>query len=254
MKIAAKRKSATLLTIFGVVGLVATAISSARAAPKAIKLLEEKGLNKETPLLEKVKIAAPVYIPTVAIGVSSALCIIGSNILNKRAQAGLIGAYTLIEQTHRSYRRKVRELYGDEADQKIVEELAIERADKIYVSGAYIGQTCNLSLDESTGNLVLFYDNYSKRYFESTVEQVINAEYHLNRNYILRGYSVLNELYDFLGLEPVDFGNDMGWAPTDEGEYWIDFNHRRSTLPNGKEFYILEMPFGPRLNYDDYDC
>ena len=148
----------------------------------------------------------------------------------------------------------MRELYGDKADQKIVEELAIERADKIYVSGAYIGQTCDLSLDESTGNLVLFYDNYSKRYFESTVEQVINAEYHLNRNYILRGYSVLNELYDFLGLEPVDFGNDMGWAPTDEGEYWIDFNHRRSTLPNGKEFYILEMPFGPRLNYDDYDC
>ena len=85
MKIATKRKSATLLTIFGVVGLVATAISSARAAPKAIKLLEEKGLNKETPLLEKVKIAAPIYIPTVAIGVSSALCIIGSNLLNKRA-------------------------------------------------------------------------------------------------------------------------------------------------------------------------
>ena len=46
MKIAAKRKSATLLTIFGVVGLVATAVSSARAAPKAIKLLEEKGLER----------------------------------------------------------------------------------------------------------------------------------------------------------------------------------------------------------------
>ncbi len=85
MKICTKRKSATMLTIFGLAGLVATAVSSARAAPKAIKLLEEKGLNKETPLIKKVKIAAPVYIPTVAIGVSSALCIIGSNILNKRA-------------------------------------------------------------------------------------------------------------------------------------------------------------------------
>jgi hypothetical protein len=32
------------------------------------------------------------------------------------------------------------------------------------------------------------------------------AEYHLNRNYILRGEAVINELYEFLGLEPTDWG------------------------------------------------
>ena len=52
----------------------------------------------------------------------------------------------------------------------------------------------------------------------------------------------MNELYDFLGLEPTDFGNEMGWAPTDEGEYWIEFNHRKAKLDDGTVFYILEMP------------
>ena len=42
-------------------------------------------------------------------------------------------------------------------------------------------------------------------------EQVLMAEYHLNRNYILRGEAVINELYEFLGLEPTDWGAEAGW-------------------------------------------
>ena len=40
----------------------------------------------------------------------------------------------------------------------------------------------------------------------ASLEQVLMAEYHLNRNYILRGEAVINELYEFLGLEPTDWG------------------------------------------------
>ena len=75
---------------------------------------------------------------------------------------------------------------------------------------------------------------------------------HVNRNYILGGSNVLNDLYSLLGLEETDFGEEMGWAPTDEGEFWIEFNHRKAKLDDGTVFYILEMPFEPRVNYDDY--
>ena len=70
--------------------------------------------------------------------------------------------------------------------------------------------------------------------------------------YILGGSNVLNDLYSLLGLEETDFGEEMGWAPTDEGEFWIEFNHRKAKLDDGTVFYILEMPFEPRVNYDDY--
>ena len=80
----------------------------------------------------------------------------------------------------------------------------------------------------------------------------MDAIYHLNRNYILRGYTVLNELYDFLGLDPTDIGSIMGWAPLDEGMYWIEFNHRKTEMENGTEFYIIEMPFEPSVDYDEY--
>lgn len=70
---------------------------------------------------------------------------------------------------------------------------------------------------------MLFYDEHSNRYIESTIEQVIAAEYHLNRNYILRGYSYLNKLYEFLGLESTNYGSVLGWVSNDDGMYWIDF-------------------------------
>ena len=78
------------------------------------------------------------------------------------------------------------------------------------------------------------------------------AEYHVNRNYVLRGYSVLNELYNFLGLDPTDAGSIIGWVTLDEGMYWIEFNHRKAELEDGTEFYILEMPFEPSIDYEEY--
>lgn len=74
----------------------------------------------------------------------------------------------------------------------------------------------------------------------------------MNRNYILRGEAVINELYEFLGLEPTDWGAEAGWAPMDEGMFWIEFNHIPAKLDDGSVFYIIEMPFEPVLNYDEY--
>ena len=97
----------------------------------------------------------------------------------------------------------------------------------------------------------MFYDEYGDRFFETTLEQVISAEYHLNRNFILRGYTTLNELYDFLGLEPTDYGDTVGWAVEDE-LYWIDFNQRKTTINNNVEFCVIEMPWGPSPNFLEY--
>jgi hypothetical protein len=80
----------------------------------------------------------------------------------------------------------------------------------------------------------------------------MNAEYHLNRNFALAGAALFNEFYDFIGIEERPELDEMGWAPTDEGEFWIEFNHVPKDLPDGRRCYIIDMPFEPRVNFDDY--
>ena len=249
-----KKNSATILTCVGGVGVVATSIMAVKATPKAIKIIEQAEGEKGEKLtkIEKIQFAGKCYIPTIITGMSTIACIFGANTLNKKQQAALMSAYALLDNSYKEYRNKLKELYGEEAHEAIVDAIAIEKAKDSNVSGSYMVGNCDQLLDDVTSEPVLFYEEYSNRYFETTIEQVLNAEYHLNRNYILRGYSCLNELYEFLGLDPTDSGAFLGWTPTDEGEYWIEFNHRKVILDDGLECYILEMPFEPSGEFAEY--
>ena len=248
------KHSPEILTGIGIAGMITTTVLAVKATPKAIKKIEEAKEEKgeELTKMEKVKTAGPVYIPAVVTGVSTLACIFGANVLNKRHQASLVSAYALIDTSFKEYKGKLKELYGEETHQTIVDAIAVEKAEQQYVRGSYMVSECDQLLEGVTSEPVLFYEEYGNRYFEATIEQVLNAEYHLNRNYILRGYSNLNELYDFLGLEPTDYGSTVGWTPDDEGQYWIEFNHRKVVMDDGLECYILEMPFEPSPEFSEY--
>lgn len=250
-----KRNGATILTIAGGVGVVATTITAIKATPKALIKLEEAEKEKGEKLSkwEKVKVAGPTYLPTMAIGVSTVMCVIGANLLTSRTQANVASAYALVEQSYKAYRNKVIEIYGQEAHEEIVDSIAAERAENVGIrTPGFIGQN-SLFVDNRCGRNRLFYDEFGERLFEATLEQVISAEYHLNRNYCMRGYSVLNEFYDFLGLEPTDYGSEVGWCSYDEFTFWIDFNHRITEI-NGQECIVIEMPYAPDLEWKDYYC
>ena len=85
--------------------------------------------------------------------------------------------------------------------------------------------------------------------------EVTEAELHLNRNYQLRGYCELNELYEFLGLEPTEYGATVGWGMGVGFEFygysWIDFEHELTTMPDGLECFVLDMPFLPTADFMD---
>ena len=248
MKNFIKRNAVTILTCMGGAGVILTAVTAVKDTPKALKKLDEAKTERGEDLtnIEKIKVVGPVYIPAVLIGVGTISCIIGAKVISKRSQAALFGAYTLIDSSYKEYKHKLKELYGEETHQKIVDAIAVEKVDPNWtVRGSYICDSCDITSDDSCSEPVLFYEEHSNRYFMSTIEQVINAEYHLNRNYVLRGATTLNELYDFLGLEPTEYGDVLGWAPTDEGECWVEFNHRKTVLTNGVEGYVIEMPFEP---------
>lgn len=241
-----KKHSPTILTCVGAVGAVATAVVAVRATPKALSLLEDAKEEKgeELTKLETVRIAGPAYIPATLIGVTTIACIFGANVLNKKQQASILSAYTLLDQSYKNYKEKIKELYGEEAEEKVEDSIAQD-----YYEGRYI---------QPEGDKKLFFDSFSMRYFESTIEDVQRAEYKLNRDFEMKDAVSINEFYELLGIEPVENGDRYGWS-TDScfemyGNAWIDFDHRLTTLDDGLECYILSMPFEPVYNFDNYYC
>lgn len=248
-----KRHGSTILTVMGGVGVIATTVTAVKATPKAVRLLEEAKEEKgeELTKIEKVKTVGSIYIPTIVMGVGTITCIFGANVLNKRTQAALISAYALVDNSYKEYKQKLKELYGEEAHEEIVNAIAVEKAREVGITANNLCTKTCLTDDESCGEPVLFYDEWSSRYFESTIEQVITAEYHLNRNFVLRGFVTLNEFYSFLGLEETDYGNTVGWSVEDEF-YWVDFHHNKVVLDDGLECFIIEAPWGPTIEALEY--
>lgn len=238
-----KLDKATILTSLSCIGVITTAVMAAKTTPKYVERIQKAEDEKGTKLSkwEKLTTGGLVYIPTGVVCTATIVCILGANVLNKRQQASLSSAYVFIDQSYRKYRHKLIELYGDDAHNKIVDSIAIDEAKDVYIYSDTLCQTYNQNLDRDYSNPVLFYDPYGHRYFEAPVEQVILAEYHVNRNFTLRGYSLLNEFYQFLGLSETDYGDEVGWCISDGDVYWIDFNHRKTVLKTGVDCYIIDM-------------
>lgn len=96
-------------------------------------------------------------------------------------------------------------------------------------------------------------------YFQSTKADVIEAEYHLNRNFQLRGSASVREFFAFLGILdqfPHEFGDAIGWdvgvMMDDWGvEPWIDFEHWHTTEPSTNEVInVIAFTWEPHFNED----
>lgn len=238
-----KRNASTILTCVGGIGVVATAVVAVKDTPKAMQLIEKKTEEKGEDLttIEKIKVAGPVYIPAVAIGVSTLACIFGANTLNKRTQASLMSAYALLDSSYKEYKNKVEELYGEGASARVQGEVARDK----YNSD-------DISIDDEK---LLFYDYFSERYFHSTMEEVMQAEYDINRELHTKDYAYLNEFYDLLGLDHIKSGWDLGWSMgASYAHYWktwIDFRHEKVEMEDGMECYIITMT-EPIVDFGEY--
>lgn len=238
-----KRNSATILTCVGAAGVIATTVTAVKATPKALVLLEkakeEKG--EELTKFETVKIAAPVYIPTILLGASTLACIFGANVLSTRGQASLMSAYALADSSYKDYRKKVDELYGEEAGAQIRAELAKDKYEEDPIK-------------VEDGNR-LYYDFYSKQYFEASPFEVQRAEYEVNKTLMLDDSVFLNEWYKLIGADQLEHGYDFGWSTSTNMEAywqtWIDFHHEKVVMDDGLECIIITFAQEPYSLYDE---
>lgn len=240
-----KENAPTILTCLGAVGVVATSVSAAKSYKKYEQLLAEIQEDREDniSITDKIKVAIPTYAPTVFLGLTTMGCIFGSNILNKKKQAAITSAYMLLDTSYKEYKNKVKELYGDDADDRVMKEIARDKYE----------------VDEETlkyGEKRLFFEPISRTYFEATMGEVEQAEYLLNRELALTDFVRINDFLRYLGVDKTDIGDVMGWSTfgvhTIYGYCWIDFKHELVELEDGLECYIIKYPQEPRLDFMDY--
>jgi hypothetical protein len=153
-----------------------------------------------------------------------------------------MSAYALLDNSYKEYKEKVSELYGEGADAQVREEIAKDH----YELDKY----------PMEDDKVLFYEEYSRQYFESTMADVIKAEYLLNRNLMYHGYANLNEFYDLLKLPTTDYGDILGWNADGihvmQWYTWIEFYHHKVEMEDGLECYILQISTEPVPNFEDF--
>lgn len=235
-----KRNGATVLTCVGAAGVVATAVASAKATPKAMKLveMEEELKGDKLTVWEKIKTAGPAYIPAAMIAATTIGCIFGAHGMNKRAQAALFSLYSMADRSYKQYKEKVAETLGEETDKKIMHAIANDH------------YTMDVRPEVITGQ-ARFMDYYSLQIFDSTLETVQNAEKIVNNLLRTRGYVFLNEYYGALGIPSIEDDYEMGWSlatVNSEGFDWLEFQCEQSSTEDGEGYYLITMPVPPVHN------
>lgn len=243
-----KNYSPTILTGMAVIGFITTTVMAIKATPKAIDILKKCEDEKGEPLTKKEMIRPTLitYAPTLIVGVSTIICIISANTLNKKQQTSLISAYALLQDSFKKYKQAAKKVYGQDADIKIRAEMAEETM--VYSIGAF-SEICTYDPRNDNSDNMLFFDFYSKRYFNAKFAAVLNAEYHINRNLALGAVVSINDFYDFIGIEPIKDGDDVGWElyyiMEKNDSQWLDFLNEPTQMEDGMECCIITPIIDP---------
>lgn len=199
-----------LLAATGVAGFITAVIMSAKATPKAENILEE--LEEDAPLLEKAKALAPVYAPTAGMILISTACIVASGRAYRHRYASLLAIYSIGEKTLQKWQSSVLEEVGEKKFEKVRERVVAPDENPVPTA---------ILLDEDR---VLFFDTYTGRYFRlNSVETIRRKVNDLNDRLLTGDWISLNEFYFELGLERVDFGDEVGWVSY-QGTIQVEFD------------------------------
>ena len=239
-----KSKSASIMTLMGVGGVIVTSVLSSRSTIRALEIMNDKYYddfeNSKSIVRKKV---IKTYLPAIISGSVTIFCIVCSNYISKKHQANLIAALASSSTLLKRYRDELT--FSPEG--KIVESKV---ANKVAESSEIVKTPVN--------NKLLYFDEYSQRFFYSTEVDVCTAMYKFNRNFLLAyGMRSISEFYDFLGLDEKEnlayesFGYNSYVMERDGLRPWIDWVFREKTLDDGTNYISIDFMWDPLFEYWD---
>lgn len=273
-----RKNSPEILMGLGIVGVVGTVILACKATLKAEKVLDkhreemdeiEEALemsipeeyNEDDAKKDKAIVYARtagrfvrLYAPTIAAGSLTIAAFLTSNKIMKSRYLGAVAMYNACQAAFDTYRQRVKDELGDEADRHFRYGTTREKIDVEYVDEN--GKTKkkkeeveNISEVDipGVGQYARWFDSSSPDWDENPEMCImfLRAQENIFNNILqTRGHVFLNEVYDALGLPHTQVGSVAGWV-MGAGDNYIDFglyNKDREDVRrfvNGNENIIL---------------
>lgn len=231
--------SPTILTAAAVVGVVATAVLVAKAAPKAHADIQNEMSERtdDVTIVEKVQLTYKYYIPAGVTGLATIACVIGANTVSTKRSAALASAVGLSEYAFKEYRNKVIEHIGENKEIKVHDAVMKDVLDRNPVNDKQVIITGN--------GKSLFLDNFTERYFESDMESVRRAVNDINEQIFGQEYASLNDFYNLLGIKGSKLGEELGWAQTNK----LDVRYSAALTDDGRACVVIDFRKEPIRDY-----
>jgi Family of unknown function (DUF6353) len=232
--------SPTILTAAAVVGVVATAVLVAKAAPKAHQdILHEKSeRTDEVTLVEQTKLVWKYYVPAAATGAATIACIIGANTISTKRSAALASAVGLSEYAFKEYRNKVIEHIGENKETKVHDAVMKDVVDRTPIENNAV---------VITGDRSLFMDSYTRQYTETDMESVRRAVNDVNEQIYQDMYASLNDFFNRIGIPASPVGGEVGWTADNKLE--VRFS---TQLVKGRPCVVIDYHKEPIRNFDRF--
>lgn len=244
---AIKDNAPLIVSIAAAVGVGVTAVLSAKAGAKAERIKHRK-LKPEEDEADKKAETVICYIPAAVSGAITCFCIIEAHILNGKQKAALLACYMTMTEAYREYRKKNIELYGEENDNHIMEEIQKANPPSIY-DPASIGESDDLPSEE----VILMWTEYTG-YFRVPTTAVVNAALNLNRNLTLEGFIPIRQYFQFMGVElkddgsekfPDKYGFSMDTLMEEWNSTWFDIWYHKNVTDDGLEYWTIDFAMEP---------
>lgn len=232
LKLLANQNSPVILAGVAVTGTVATAYLTGRASFKAAKII-----NKTEDLrTEKVRSVWRLYLPPVAVGITTIAAIIVAHRINSKRLAALAVASGISERALQEYKEKVVQKLGETKARNLRDEIAQDR-----VSNQPLGREIILA---GTGD-VLCFDMTTGRYFVSSVEDIKRAENKINHELNNFMSASLSQFYDEIGLPPTTYSDNVGW----NGNNQVEIHFSTVMSPDNRPCVAIDFANQPISDY-----
>lgn len=233
-----KKNGKYILTALSVAGTAASIILTAKIAPKAVQRKEELKKQKGEDFTKKDAVISDIksYALVIATGIGTVASIVGNTVLSNRQQASLIGMYTFTNTAYNKYKDKINGALERAGLKEKIED-DITRQDV---------QDMGIKITDDNPETILVYDMFTLSYIETTMDELLTAEHHVNEIIRKHGRCSVQEFYRYLDMDVI-FKNyyDDEYPISMQDLWWIDdevhFWHRRACID--ENFYVLMLSF-----------
>lgn len=209
--------SPVLLLGTTIAGVVTTGVLAGKAGYKARGIVDEAegryrtvvemGEVVELTPQEKAQLTWLCYATAGISGAGTVAAAVGTHTIHTNRANAMAALYAVTSNKLDDMTEKAEELLGPKKTQELQNNVAQKSIDRKSDDE----DTEVLMTDEGTE---LCYDDWSGRYFMSSMPKIESAINDVNRQLINDGDASLNDYYDRIGLPGIPMGNSFGWSGT----------------------------------------